>query len=111
MGDVEPIIPPARHGSRERTIDVARDFGRHFLRAVDRLSMASAAQRPSAEEHGMGPISTSGAGTARWSASITRSMQRYASRRDGRRTESAVQKVKVLSKNASRTISHLKNAS
>ena len=35
-------------------IDAARDFERHFLRAVDGLPMAGAAQGPAAEEHGMG---------------------------------------------------------
>src|SRR2546422_4203382 len=32
----------------------ARDFERNFLRAVDRLPMAGAAQRPAAEEHSVG---------------------------------------------------------
>jgi transposase len=47
--------------------------------------MASATQRLSAEEHSMGLFSTYGPGMARWRASITRSMWRYASRRGGRR--------------------------
>jgi transposase len=41
---VEPIIPPAKHGGRERTIDVREILNRHFLRAVDWLPMAGAAQ-------------------------------------------------------------------
>jgi hypothetical protein len=47
---VEPMVPPAKPGGRERTIDV-----REILNgAVDRLPMAGAAQRPAAEEHSMG---------------------------------------------------------
>jgi transposase len=48
---VEPMVPPAKPGGRKRTIDVRGDFERNFLRAVDRLPMAGAAQRPAAEEH------------------------------------------------------------
>jgi hypothetical protein len=44
------MVPPAKPGGRERTIDV-----REILNgAVDRLPMAGAAQRPAAEEHSMG---------------------------------------------------------
>src|SRR4029450_11484886 len=84
MGDYrayDPTRQPRRPQAHHRC---ARDFERHFLRAVDGLPMAAAAQGPAAEEHGMGPISIYGPGMVRWSAFITRFMWRYASRRDGR---------------------------
>ena len=50
---VEPMIPPARHGGRKRSIDVPRGAERDLLRAVDRMSVEGTAQRLAAEEHGV----------------------------------------------------------
>jgi hypothetical protein len=51
---IEPMIP-TRQARRPQAHDrCARDSERHFLRAVDGLPMAGAAQGPAAEERGMG---------------------------------------------------------
>ena len=52
MGIVAPMIPPARHGGRKRSVNVREVLERDFLRAVDRLPMEGVAERPAAEEHG-----------------------------------------------------------
>ena len=54
MGDCrahDPTCQARRPQAHDRR---ARDFERNFLRAVDRLPMAGAAQRRATEEHGMG---------------------------------------------------------
>src|SRR5438477_5510603 len=54
MGDYR-AYDPTRQARRPQAHDrCARDFERHFLRAVDGLPMAGAAQGPATEEHGMG---------------------------------------------------------
>src|SRR5215831_12987257 len=54
MGDYQ-APDPTRQARRPQAHDrCARDSERHFLRAVDGLPMAGAAQGPAAEEHGMG---------------------------------------------------------
>src|SRR5437764_9580781 len=84
MGDYR-AYDPTRQARRPQAHDrCARDFERHFLRAVDGLPMAGAAQGPATEEHGMGLFRSMDLGMVRWSAFITRFMWRYASRRDGR---------------------------
>ena len=49
---VAPMIPPARHGGRKRSVNVREVSERDLLRAVDRMPMEGVAQRPAAEEHG-----------------------------------------------------------
>jgi hypothetical protein len=69
MGDVEPIIPPAKHGGHERTIDVREILNRHFLHAV-MLSTGcqyQALPKTCRRRARYGLISTSGAEMARWS--------------------------------------------
>ena len=80
---VEPLIPPAKHGGRKRTIDV-----REILNGI--FYVLSTGCQWQALPKDLPPKSTVWAyfdlwswdGT--WSASITRSTWRYASRRDGR---------------------------
>src|SRR5256884_3620674 len=74
-GIIEPMVPPAKHGGRKRTIDV-----REILKGIFYVLWTKTCRRKAQ----CGPISTYGPGMARWSASITRSMWRSASRRDGR---------------------------
>ena len=80
---VEPMIPPAKHGGRKCTIDV-----REILNGI--FYVLSTGCQWQALPKDLPPKSTVwayfdlGPGMARWSASITRSMWRSASRRDGR---------------------------
>src|SRR5271157_1719721 len=48
---VEPMIPPARHGGRKRSVNV-REVLNGILHPMDRLPMEGSAKRPAAEEHG-----------------------------------------------------------
>src|SRR5262249_9737130 len=76
---IEPMIPPAKHGGRKRTIDV-----REILNGIFYVLSTRRCPRTCRRRARYGPISTCGPGMARWSAFITRFMWRYASRRDGR---------------------------
>src|SRR5437588_9432593 len=51
---IEPMIPPAKHGGRKRTIDVREILNGIFYVLSNGLPMAGAAQGPATEEHGMG---------------------------------------------------------
>src|SRR5262245_25426034 len=78
-GILEPIIPPAKHGGRKRKIDV-----REYLNGI--FYVLSTGCQWQALPKDLPPKSTiiwnCGTGTARWSASTTRSTWRCASRRD-----------------------------
>src|SRR5438552_5309613 len=62
-----------------------RSSERDLLCALDGLPVAGVAEGSAAEEHPRILISCCGIGTARWSASITRSMLRPASGKDAKR--------------------------
>ena len=49
---VEPMIPPARHGGRKRSVNVREVLNGIFLCIVDRLPMEGTAQGSAAQEHG-----------------------------------------------------------
>ena len=49
---VAPMIPPARHGGRKRSVNVREVLNGIFLRALDRLPVEGIAQRPATQEHG-----------------------------------------------------------
>ena len=51
-GIVEPMIPPARHGGRRRSVNV-REVLNGIFYPVDRLPMEGLAQGPAAQEHGV----------------------------------------------------------
>src|SRR5262249_49905179 len=80
---VEPMIPPAKHGGRKRTIDV-REILNGIFYVLSTGCQWQALPKDLPPKSTVGPISICGPGMARWSASITRSMWRSASRRDGR---------------------------
>lgn len=66
---VEPLIPPARHGGRRRSVKL-RGAERDFLHPVQGVPVEGAAEGPAAKDHGARLSRTVGTGTARWSASI-----------------------------------------
>ncbi len=49
---VEPMIPPARHGRRKRSVNVREVLNGDLLHPMDRLPMEGSAKRLAAEEHG-----------------------------------------------------------
>ncbi len=82
---IEPMIPPARRGGRRRSVNVREVAQRDLLRAFDRLPVEGACPRTCRRRARRITTSCCGTGTARWSASITRSMSRCASRQDAKR--------------------------
>src|SRR6266702_642271 len=80
---VEPMVPPAKHGGRKRTIDV-REILNGIFYVLWTGCQWQALPKDLPPKSTVWAYSTCGPGMARWSASITRSMWRYASRQDGR---------------------------
>src|SRR5215471_1426523 len=80
---IEPMIPPAKHGGRKRTIDV-REILNGIFYVLSRGCQWQALPKDLPPKSTVWAFSTCGPGMARWSAFITRFMWRYASRRDGR---------------------------
>jgi len=78
---VEPMIPPARHGGRKRSVNV-----REVLNGISTFYGQGVSGRRCPKTCRRRVRCTiiwnCGTGTARWSASTTRSMWRCASRRD-----------------------------
>jgi hypothetical protein len=51
MGDLEPMIPPARHGGRKRSVNLREVLNGIFYPYAQGV-VGRRAQRPAAEEHG-----------------------------------------------------------
>ena len=50
---IEPLIPPAKHGGRPRTVDMREVINTCLYLNSDRLPVGHAAERPAAQEHGV----------------------------------------------------------
>ena len=83
MGAVAPMIPPAKHGGRKRSINV-REVLNGIFYVLSTGCQWKALPKDLPPKSTCTTISTCGIGTARWSASITRSISPCASRPDER---------------------------
>src|SRR5438477_9906722 len=81
---IEPAIPPAKRGGRRREVNVREVLNAIFY-VLSTGCQWQALPKDLPPKAPRIPTSCCGIGTARWSASITRSMSRPASGKDARR--------------------------